>query len=103
MDGYTLGVTGLPTILKTVPGKLDYTFKWGPWLALVNETILQFTVDVQTGLNKLSAAPLDTDPSQIVVFVDGGENGASYTVDCTIVTASRRETRSIVISVVLRR
>lgn len=103
MDGYVIGNTGLPTILKTVPGKLDYTFKWGPWLAPINETILSFTVTVPDGLTLVSAAQLPSDPSQVVVFVEDGANGVYYIVDCEIVTATRRETRSIVISVVLRR
>lgn len=100
MDGYIIGVTGLPTILKTVPGKLDYTFDWTAWLAPLGETILSSTVTVATGMNKISAIQAGT---TIPVIVDGGTNGQSYTVDCEIVTATRRETRSIVISVVLRR
>lgn len=103
MDGYTIGNTGLPTIPKTVPGLLDYPFKWGPWLAPLGETILSHTVTVQDGLTFVSSAPDPLVPSTIVVFVEGGTNGMSYIVDCEIVTATRRDTRSIVINVVTRR
>lgn len=100
MDGYTIGVTGLPTIPKTVPGKLDYTFDWAAWLAPLGEAILSKTVTVATGMNKLSDTLMG---DKVVVSVDGGENGQSYAVDCEIVTATRRETRSIVIQVFTRR
>ncbi len=100
MDGYVTGNTGLPTILKTVPGKLDYPFDWAAWLAPVGETITDFLVTVQDGLTLVSS---NLTGAKVIAFVDGGENGKSYLVDCWIKTATREETRSIVINVVTRR
>ena len=100
MDGYCKGNTGLPTILKTEPGKLDYTFDWSQWLAPLGETILAHTVTVGAGLTKVSDSATGT---AVTVFVEDGENGVSYFVDCTITTATRREQRSIVITVAIRR
>ena len=87
---------------KTFPRKdpdavLDYKFDWkaltngngdSDWLAS-GETISTFTVAVDTGITKDSAAKADTNTS-IVIWLSGGTDEVDYEVACEIVTSASR-------------
>jgi hypothetical protein len=79
-------------IPKDPEAVLDYKFAWGadspPWLDS-GETIASATVDVPTGLTLESQSVTD-DGESVLVWLSGGTIGATYLVECTIVTTKSR-------------
>lgn len=98
-ETFKLDRDGIPTILKTEPGKLDYTFDWSDWLG--DDTITTFNVTVSGGITLES---YDHAGSQVVAWLSGGRHGRTYLVRCRITTAAGRiEERTVAVTVVDRR
>lgn len=101
MDGYTLDNDGIPTIDKTVPGVLDYTFDWSEWLAEIGDTIAEKEVTAASGIT------LDKDErsgGKVIAWLSGGAHGFTYWVRCRITTTGgRTEVRTIRVRLVLFR
>ena len=86
------------TYIKDPEAVLDYKFDWSSWLDS-GETIASRTVTVDTGLTKDSDAVTDTSTS-VTVWLSGGTDGVSYSVNCQIVTsANRTDERTMIIRV----
>lgn len=86
---------------------LDYLFDWASrrndlgltdWLA-EEETIVSYTVTVDDGLEKVSDQ-LVNDNTSVLIWLDGGTEGTTYKVSCSIVTnQGRQDTRTATILV----
>lgn len=86
------------TYIKDPEAVLDYKFDWSSWLDS-GETIASRTVTVDAGLTKDSDAVTDTSTS-VTVWLSGGTDGVSYSVNCQIVTsANRTDERTMIIRV----
>ena len=86
------------TYIKDPEAVLDYKFDWSSWLDS-GETIASRTVTVDTGLTKDSDAVTDTSTS-VTVWLSGGTDGVSYSVNCQIVTSANRiDERTMIIRV----
>lgn len=87
--------------IKDPAATLDYKFDWSRWLAS-DETIASFTVTVDVGLTKSSAASADSGKS-VIVWLSGGTLNSRYNVVCQIVTtAARRDERTILVILIDR-
>lgn len=81
-------VEGL-VIRKDDDADLDYTFKWGEWLA--GDTIVSHVMSITTPAGAASLVTSDgLAGDNVVVWLDGGTIGYEYTVSCKITTNGGR-------------
>lgn len=101
METYTPDRNGIPTIKKTVPGSLDYSFDFTAWLAAIADTATAYQITTPAGITKVS----DMRAAGVVtVWLAGGTVGSTYQVKCRITTnAGRVDERTINVQVVAAR
>ena len=77
----------MTTFTKDPVAVLDYQFDWAAWLATDGDTIASHTITADSGITvDSSSATVDT----VTVWLSGGSEGVTYTVDCEITTAAGR-------------
>lgn len=98
----------LPTICKHPTAHLDYSFDWGSWLA-ENETITAADWAIASEGEAVlgDVPPVDAGHSHTgafaTIWVDGGTQGATYRLSCSITTsAGRIDTRSVLLVIFAR-
>lgn len=88
-----------PTFTKDPSATLDYTFNWAAWLAS-GDTLQSASATADTGLTVDSTSIVG---QTVVVWVSGGEAGASYRLTCQVVTTGgRTDERTAIIEVAQR-
>lgn len=99
-EAYNFGRDGIPTIVKTEPGKLDYPCDWSDWLP-AGDSIASYEVTAQTGITLVSD---ERAGAVVVAWLSGGRHGFTYLVRFRITTAAGRiEERTIAVAVVYAR
>lgn len=89
-----------PVIDKSPGASLDYVFNWTDWLAEVSDTIVSYTVVVQSGLTKASDSIA---AGRVTATLSGGTLGKTYFAKCTITTTGgRTDSRTIYLHIVNR-
>lgn len=101
MSDYKTNTAGLPEIIKSTPGVLDYSFKWSDWLAAITDTIASYEITAATGI---TLDRHNRDGGVVTAWLSGGRAGSSYRITCKIVTiAGRTDSRTIVVKVAAER
>lgn len=76
-----------PTIVKDPDAKLDYSWDWTAWLALISDTIASHLITAEAPLSVVS----HSDDGHIVsAYVSGGTAGATHSLACRITTVGGR-------------
>lgn len=89
----------MSTFVKDPEAVLDYVFDWASWLD-TGETISSHTITVPAGLTLNSSAVAS---GLVTAWLSGGDVGATYRVECKVVTsAGRTDERSITIGITER-
>lgn len=92
MSGFVMQSDGIPQIVKSGVGILDYNFDWGSqgWLT-AGETISNQVVTTSAGIT-ISAVNLlpATNSTLVQIWLSGGSIGQFYLVTCQITTTTGR-------------
>jgi len=75
--------------LKQPDERLDYDFIYDDWFGIGGDSIDTVIVNVR-GSTSMTATPALPEPRRIKVWLDGGTNGDSVTVEVTITTLAGR-------------
>lgn len=82
---------GRPWIYKDPDAKLGYGVDWTDWLEGADAIALATWSISPSGALTFNPGKTALDGSKAVVFLEGGEVGATYTVTCHVVTNSGDE------------
>ena len=93
-------------INKTPNAVLQYSFLWGPYLALIADTLATVGPVVVTCADNtitIGTVTANTVTGVVTVILSGGNPGTTYTVNCQIkMTSGQYDDRSILVKVAAR-